>query len=58
MGRKAKEIADLDVKDLIKDLDKAYCDEWLAFMPIGIWLKPWKKGYEDMSEFFRQDCQG
>jgi len=31
MGRKAKEIASLDVNDLLKDLNRAYCDEWLAY---------------------------
>ena len=30
MGTKAREIVDLDLKDLIKDLNKAYCDEWLV----------------------------
>ena len=52
MGRKAKEIADLDVKDLIKDLDKAYCDEWLAFYAYWYMAQTVEgKGYEDMSEF-------
>ena len=52
MGRKAKEIADLDVKDLIKDLDRAYCDEWLAFYAYWYMAQTVEgKGYEDMSEF-------
>lgn len=52
MGRKAKEIADLDLKDLIKDLDKAYCDEWLAFYAYWYMAQTVEgKGYEDMSEF-------
>ena len=52
MGRKAKEIADLDVKDLIKDLDMAYCDEWLAFYAYWYMAQTVEgKGYEDMSEF-------
>ena len=52
MGKKAREIAGVDLKDLIKDLDRAYCDEWLAFyawnyMAIAVE----GMGYEDMSEF-------
>jgi len=52
MGKKAREIVGLDLKDLIKDLDKAYCDEWLAYyawwyMAIAVE----GKGYEDMGEF-------
>jgi bacterioferritin len=31
MGKQARAIADLSLKDLMKDLNKAYCDEWLAF---------------------------
>ena len=31
MGKQARSIADLSLKDLVKDLNKAYCDEWLAF---------------------------
>ena len=52
MGKKAREIVGVDLKDLIKDLDRAYCDEWLAFyawnyMAIAVE----GSGYEDMSEF-------
>jgi len=52
MGKKAREIAGLDLKDLIKDLDKAYCDEWLAYyawwyMAVAVE----GMGYEDMQEF-------
>lgn len=55
MGRKAKEIADLDVKDLIKDLDRAYCDEWLAFYAYWYMAQTVEgKGYEDMSEFLNK----
>ncbi|MDD5129789.1 MAG: ferritin-like domain-containing protein [Candidatus Omnitrophica bacterium] len=31
MGKQARAITDLSLKDLVKDLNKAYCDEWLAF---------------------------
>jgi len=52
MGKKSREIVGLDLKELIKDLDRAYCDEWLAFyawhyMAIAVE----GLGYEDMSEF-------
>ncbi len=52
MGKKSREIVGVDLKDLIKDLDRAYCDEWLAFyawhyMAVAVE----GMGYEDMSEF-------
>lgn len=31
MGKKARAIVELSLKELVKDLNKAYCDEWLAF---------------------------
>ena len=31
MGKQARAIVDLSLKDLVKDLCKAYCDEWLAY---------------------------
>lgn len=31
MGKQAREIVDLSLKDLVHDLNKAYADEWLAF---------------------------
>jgi bacterioferritin len=31
MGKQARAIADLSLKDLVKDLNKAYADEWLAY---------------------------
>ena len=31
MGKQARAIADLSLKELVKELNKAYCDEWLAF---------------------------
>ena len=55
MGKKSRELVEaggIDLKDLIKDLDMAYCDEWLAFyawhyMAVAVE----GLGYEDMSEF-------
>ncbi len=52
MGKKAREIVGLDIKDLIKDLDKAYCDEWLAYYAWWYMAQAVEgKGYEDMAEF-------
>lgn len=31
MGKQARAIVDLSLKDLVKELNKAYADEWLAF---------------------------
>jgi len=31
MGKQARAIVDLSLKELVRDLNKAYCDEWLAF---------------------------
>jgi len=52
MGKKAREIVGVDVKDLIKDLDRAYCDEWLAYYAWWYMAQVVEgKGYEDMAEF-------
>jgi len=52
MGKKAREIVGLDLKDLINDLNKAYCDEWLAYYAWWYMARSVEgKGYEDMSEF-------
>lgn len=52
MGKKAREIAGVDLKDLINDLDRAYCDEWLAFYAYSYMAQSVEgKGYEDMAEF-------
>ena len=55
MGKKSREIVEaggVNLQELIKDLDRAYCDEWLAFyawnyMAIAVE----GAGYEDMGEF-------
>ena len=31
MGKQARAIVDLSLKELVKELNKVYCDEWLAF---------------------------
>jgi bacterioferritin len=55
MGKRAREIVGLDLKDLIKDLDKAYCDEWLAYYAWWYMAQTVDgKGYEDMAEFLNK----
>jgi bacterioferritin len=55
MGKEGTKVADLDVKDLIKDLNKAYADEWLAHYSYWYMSKTVTgPGYEDMSEFLEK----
>ncbi|MDP2939682.1 MAG: ferritin-like domain-containing protein [Candidatus Omnitrophota bacterium] len=52
MGKQARKIVELDLKEVIKDLNKAYCDEWLAFYAYWYMAQIVEgPGYEDMSEF-------
>jgi len=55
MGKKSREIVELDLKDLIKDLDRAYCDEWLAYYAWWYMAHAVEgMGYEDMQEFLNK----
>ena len=55
MGKKSREIVELDLKGLIRDLDKAYCDEWLAYYAWWYMAQAVEgKGYEDMAEFLNK----
>ncbi|MEW6170150.1 MAG: ferritin-like domain-containing protein [Candidatus Omnitrophota bacterium] len=55
MGKKAREIVGVDLKDLIKDLNKAYCDEWFAYYAWWYMAQAVEgKGYEDMQEFLNK----
>ncbi|MCM8798799.1 MAG: hypothetical protein NC821_04985 [Candidatus Omnitrophica bacterium] len=55
MGKKAREIVEINLKELIKDLDRAYCDEWLAFYSYWYMAQAVEgKGYEDMQEFLNK----
>src|SRR3989338_8934932 len=55
MGKKAREIAGVGLKDLLKDLDRAYCDEWLAYYAWWYMAQAVEgKGYEDMAEFLNK----
>jgi len=51
MGKQARAIVEVSLKDLVKELNKAYCDEWLAFYLYWYMAETVSgKGYEDMSE--------
>ncbi|PIP20424.1 MAG: bacterioferritin [Candidatus Omnitrophica bacterium CG23_combo_of_CG06-09_8_20_14_all_40_11] len=55
MGKKAREIVELNLKELIKDLDRAYCDEWLAYYAYWYMAQAVEgKSYEDMQEFLNK----
>lgn len=55
MGKQARAIVDLSLKDLVHDLNKAYADEWLAFYLYWYMSKTVSgKAYEDMSEMLEK----
>jgi len=55
MGTEAIKIAELDVKKLLDHLNKAYCDEWLAFYAYWYMGKVVSgMAYEDMGEFLNK----
>jgi bacterioferritin len=52
MGKQARAIVDLSLKDLVRELNKAYCDEWLAFYLYWYMAQTVSgRAYEDISEF-------
>jgi Protein distantly related to bacterial ferritins len=55
MGVKGTAITGLDVKELIDDLNRAYCDEWLAYYSY-VYMFQTCSGptYEDMQEFLKK----
>jgi bacterioferritin len=58
MGKKAREIAGVDLKELLADLNRAYCDEWLAFYSYWYMAKTVTGlGYEDMAEFLEDTAK-
>lgn len=58
MGKEGTKIAALNVKDLIKDLNRAYADEWLAFYSYWYMAQVVTGlGYEDMSEFLEKTAK-
>ncbi len=51
MGKQARAIVELSLKDLVRDLNKAYADEWLAFYLYWYMAQAVSgKAYEDISE--------
>jgi bacterioferritin len=55
MGKQARAIADLSLKDLVKDLNKAYCDEWLAFYLYWYMAQTVSgRAYEDVKEMLEK----
>ena len=55
MGKQARAIADLSLKDLVKDLQKAYADEWLAFYLYWYMAQTVSgRAYEDMKEMLEK----
>jgi bacterioferritin len=55
MGKQARAIVDLSLKDLIKDLQKAYCDEWLAYYLYWYMAQIVSgRAYEDIQEFLNK----
>ncbi|MFA5005625.1 MAG: ferritin-like domain-containing protein [Candidatus Omnitrophota bacterium] len=55
MGKQARAIVDLSLKELVKDLNKAYCDEWLAFYLYTYMANTVSgRAYEDMQEMLEK----
>ncbi len=51
MGKQARAISEVSLKDLVHDLNKAYADEWLAFYLYWYMAQTVSgKAYEDVSE--------
>lgn len=55
MGERFRKTSGVDLKELIADLNRAYCDEWLAFYAYTFVAQSVSgPGYEDMSEFLEK----
>lgn len=55
MGERFRKTSGSDLKELIADLNRAYCDEWLAFYAYTYAAQVVSgKGYEDMGEFLEK----
>ena len=51
MGKQGRAIVEISLKDLVKDLTKAYADEWLAYYLYWYMAQAVSgRAYEDMSE--------
>lgn len=55
MGKQARAIVDLSLKELVKDLNKAYADEWLAFYLYWYMAQTVSgRAYEDIKEMLEK----
>ncbi len=55
MGKQARAITEISLKDLVKDLNKAYSDEWLAFYLYWYMAQTVSgRAYEDMKEMLEK----
>jgi len=55
MGKQARAIADVSLKELVHDLNKAYADEWLAFYLYWYMAQTVSgRAYEDMKEMLEK----
>jgi bacterioferritin len=55
MGKQARAIVDLSLKEMVNELNKAYADEWLAFYLYWYMAQTVSgKAYEDMKEFLEK----
>jgi len=55
MGKQGTKISGVNAKELLKDLNRAYCDEWLALYSYRHMAKMVSgKGYEDIEEFLKK----
>lgn len=55
MGKQARAIVEVPLKDVVKDLTKAYADEWLAFYLYWYMAQTVRgKAYEDIREFLEK----
>jgi bacterioferritin len=55
MGKQARAIVDLSLKELVKDLNKAYADEWLAFYLYWYMAQTVSgRAYEDIAEMLNK----
>jgi len=58
MGKQARAIVDLSLKELVNELNKAYADEWLAFYLYWYMAQTVSgRAYEDMKEFLEKTAK-
>lgn len=55
MGERFRKTCGMDLKELVADLNRAYCDEWLAYYAYTYAAQVVSGvGYEDMAEFLEK----